>query len=1022
VSRLPRGSRIASLVVLLGLGPARAGLAVDAEHALSQYVRDRWGAERGFPGGTVQAISQTGDGYLWVGTDRGLFRFDGLTFRAFPEPRTPGPPIPRVLGLAADTSGNLWMRLDGARLLRYHGGIVEARPALLHVDRGQSETVPGFEPSEDALTAMTLARDGTVLVTGILNGVLRWSGTRFEPITVVDRYPRSPVLSIGEAPDGALWMGTQEEGLLRLSEGRLTRFTAGLPDRLVGAVLPVGPRDVWIATAKGVVRWDGAGISARGLDRRVSAAVATAMIADGQSNVWIGTARGLMRVDADGVSALEPSDPAHPAVTALFEDRDGSVWIGGAGGLERLREVPFVALGPAQGLPSDLDGPLVVDAERRVCFAPLAGGVFCMANGRIAEVRSEGLPGDVAYSLAVRGTDVWVGRKSGALTWISKEGVRTYRSAGGRGDPPIYAVNVGADGAVWAGTLGGGLARLQDGGFTTTTTKDGLPSDTINSIADRTDGSVWVGTPAGLGALSGGSWRTYTTRDGLPSDEVNCLLEDSARTLWIGTADGLALVDDGRVRVPLGHVPALRAQILGLAEDRLGWLWVATARGVVRARREALRDRVLAEGDVTAYGAEEGLSGTPLAKRHRTVVADVAGRIWFSTDRGLFAVDPARAADAVTPVVSRIESLSADGTSLETSEPTRVPPGPHRVTFAFSGVSLSAPESIRYRFRLDGFDHGWSGPVTTREAAYTNLGPGAYRFRVMASSREGVWRGSEASVGLEIQPTLSQMAPVRAAAAAAALLVLAVLYHLRLRRLTREMTVRFQERLDERTRIAQDLHDTLLQGFLSASMQLHVAVEDVPSPSPARQRLDGVLALMARVIEEGRNAVRGLRAVEEEFDLEQAFARVRDDLRLDDHVEFRVLREGPARPLHPMIRDDAYRIGREALVNAIRHSGAKRIEVTVECAPHQLRVLVRDDGRGIDPEVLRAGREGHWGLSGMRERAERVGGHLRVWSRAGAGTEVELSVPGHVAFRSWAPPGFRARLAALARRWRPRAR
>jgi signal transduction histidine kinase len=292
----------------------------------------------------------------------------------------------------------------------------------------------------------------------------------------------------------------------------------------------------------------------------------------------------------------------------------------------------------------------------------------------------------------------------------------------------------------------------------------------------------------------------------------------------------------------------------------------------------------------------------------------------------------------------------------------------------------------------------------------------------MASSREGVWRGSEASVGLEIQPTLSQKAPVRVTAAAAALLALAFLYRLRLRRLTREMTVRFQERLDERARIAQDLHDTLLQGFLSASMQLHLAVEDVPSPSPARTRLDGVLALMARVIDEGRNAVRGLRSVEEESDLEQAFARVRDDLRLGDDVEFRVLREGPARPLHPIIRDEVYRIGREALVNAIRHSGANRIEVAVECGPHQLRVLVRDDGRGIDPEVLRAGREGHWGLSGMRERAERVGGHLRVWSRPGAGTEVELSVPGSVAFRSWTPPGFRARLAAIARRWRPRAR
>jgi signal transduction histidine kinase/ligand-binding sensor domain-containing protein len=1005
VSPLARAPFIGALAVLLALGAAGVALAMDRDRALSQYARDRWGADRGFPGGTVQAISQTDDGYLWVGTDRGLYRFDGLTFRAFPQAGTAAPPIPRVLGLTADARGDLWMRLGGPRLLR--------------IDQGRLEAVAGLEPSEDALTAMALGREGSLLVAGIINGVLRWSGTRFEPIAVpLDRYPASPILSMGEGADGALWMGTQEDGVLRLAEGRLTQFTAGLPDRQVGAVLPVGPRDVWIATGKGVVRWDGAAISARGLDPRVREAVATVMMADQESNVWIGTAGGLMRVNAAGVSALEAAEPARAAVTALFEDRDGSVWIGVPGALERLREVPFMALGSAQGLPSDLNGPVVVDAERRVCFAPLEGGVFCMTNGRVAEVRSEGLPGDVAYSLSARGTEVWVGRKSGALTRISEDGAsaRTWRSADAREAPPIYAVHAGADGTVWAGTLGGGLKRFHEGGFTTYRTQEGLPSDTITSIVDRADGSVWVGTPAGLGVLSAGRWRAYTTHDGLPGGEVNCLIEDSARTLWIGTAEGLALFDNGRVQVPPGP-PALRAEILGLAEDRLGWLWVATAQGVVRARREALRGRTLGEGDVATYGPAEGLSGTALGKRHRSVVTDVAGRIWFSTDRGLVVADPARAADAVIPVVSHIESLSADGTSIELSEPTRVPAGPNRVTFTFSAVSLSAPESIRYRYRLDGVDRGWSETVTTGEASYTNLGPGLYRFRVMASNRQGVWRGSQASVGLEVPPTLSQTAWFRAAAAAAALLTLALLYYLHLRRLTREMTVRFRERLDERTRIAQDLHDTLLQGFLSASMQLHLAVDQVPASSPGRGRLDDVLALMARVIEEGRKAVSGLRSFEEQSDLEQAFARVRDDLGLADDVEFRVLREGPLRPLHPIIRDDVYRIGREALVNAVRHAGAKRIEVTVECASHQLRVLVRDDGRGIDPEVLRAGRDGHWGLSGMRERAERVGGHLRVWSRPGAGTEIELSVPGHVAFRSGAPAGLGARLAAVPRRW-----
>jgi signal transduction histidine kinase len=314
-------------------------------------------------------------------------------------------------------------------------------------------------------------------------------------------------------------------------------------------------------------------------------------------------------------------------------------------------------------------------------------------------------------------------------------------------------------------------------------------------------------------------------------------------------------------------------------------------------------------------------------------------------------------------------------------------------------VSLSAPDGIHFRYRLDGFDERWSEPVTGREAVYTNLAPGTYRFRVSASNREGLWQGSEAAVGLVIEPTLWQSAWARVTAGLAGAILLAAVFRLRVRRVTRQIAVRFADRLDERTRIAQELHDTLLQGFLGASMQLHLAVDQVPHESSARRSLDHALALVSRVIDEGRNAVRGLRSAGDDLDLEQAFCRVRHDLEIGDEVDFRVIGEGKPRPLHPMIRDDVYRIGREALVNAVRHSAARRIEVAIECAPHHLRLLVRDDGRGIDPEVLRAGRAGHWGLPGMRERAERVGGRLRLWSRPGAGTEVELSIPGHVAFK-----------------------
>jgi signal transduction histidine kinase len=226
-------------------------------------------------------------------------------------------------------------------------------------------------------------------------------------------------------------------------------------------------------------------------------------------------------------------------------------------------------------------------------------------------------------------------------------------------------------------------------------------------------------------------------------------------------------------------------------------------------------------------------------------------------------------------------------------------------------------------------------------------------------------------------------------------------------RLTQQLNMRFEERLAERTRIAQELHDTLLQGFLSASMQLHVADDQLPVDSPAKPLVNRVLTLMGRVIDEGRNAVRGLRSGHDDsYDLGQAFSRVAQELGLRPEVDFRVVMEGMPRALHPVIRDEVYRIGRESLVNAFRHSRASKIEVEVDYSASNLRILVRDNGCGIDPQVLRAGRDGHWGLPGMRERAEKVGAKLRVWSRAAGGTEVELTVPGLVAFQSHAsaPP------------------
>jgi signal transduction histidine kinase len=462
----------------------------------------------------------------------------------------------------------------------------------------------------------------------------------------------------------------------------------------------------------------------------------------------------------------------------------------------------------------------------------------------------------------------------------------------------------------------------------------------------------------------------------------------------------LAFFSAGHFKVPQKVPGLLHEAIFGLAEDRNGGLWVATANHVLQVKRAGLMGSALSETDVRGYGLADGLLSTEGVKRSQSVVVDSQGRVWFSTNRGLSIVNPARGTANSVPALVHIEAVSADGSPFDPRGPIRLPAGRHRTTFRYVGLSLGNSDRVRYRYMLEGFDHEWSQAVTNREATYGNLGAGTYRFRVMASNSDGLWDASEAAVGFEVEPTLWQMRWFQLGCAICAGLMALLLYRLRVHQVTRLLNVRFEERLAERVRVAQELHDTLLQGVFSASMQLHVVAGGLPEGSPMRPPLDRILQLMGQVAEEGRNTLRGLRSsIGAADDLQNSFSQIPRELGRQT-AGFRVVVEGEALPLRFAIRDDVYRIGREALVNAFRHSGAGNIDLHLEYVGNELRMLVRDDGCGIDPHVLQLGRDGHWGLSGMRERAERIGARLRVLSRPGGGTEVELRVPSKVAFES----------------------
>lgn len=978
----------------MSIGIAIAAQALDSARAMSQYIHDEWGTQGGFLGGDIYAISQSYDGYLWIGTARGLVRFDGSNFSLMQRPMPDAPAIGPVRGLESDASGNLWVLLEGPHMLRYRAGKFE-------------DVFARYDLQGISLTAISLDSDGNLLVAELGDRILRFRNGAFETVVPADKVPGT-VIAMAETRDQSLWMVTQDDALYRVGEAPHSDVSRVLADTSIISLLPAINGGLWIGTGHGIRFWGGSGISAALLPSSIAQGRVMSMAMDRDLNVWMGTDHGLIRIDRGGAASFDDLHRSSAGeVTALYADRDGDVWVGGRQGIARLRDGAFNVYTTVQGLPSDSNGPLFVDSEGRTWFAPLSGGLYWLKDGRVARINAAGLDQDVVYSISGGAGEIWVGRQRGGLTRLTWSGDRfiakTYTQADGLAQNSVYAVYRSRDGTVWAGTVSGGVSAWKNGAFTTYTTANGLPANTVTSIVEGDEGRMWFATPGGLSSVADGHSMMRVLESGLPSQNVSTLFEDRAGVLWIATANGLACLSSGQLVIPRNVPESLREQILGIAEDKRGSLWVVTSDHVLQVNRGRLLSGLLSDSDMQSYGTNDGLLSIQGVRRERSVVTDPLGRIWFSLNRGIAVTDPRLTAIKVAPVMVRMDAMAAGGEPVDPLSQPKLAAGKRAITFNYAPTTLSAPDRVRFRYKLEGSGEGWSGAVASRHVVYTNLGPGSYRFFVVASNNEGLWNGPETIVAFTIEPAFWQTWWFFILWAALGIAVIAGLYRLRMHQLTKGLNARFQERLAERTRIAQDLHDTLLQGVLSASMQLDVAHDHVPDDSPAKPLLQRVLTLMGQVSVEGRNALQGLRSADSTgHSLELAFSRIRQEFDVEEKIGYRVISPSVVRPLHPLIRDEVYRIGREALVNAFLHARARSVEVELEYASRHLRVLVRDDGRGIDPQVLTAGRDGHWGLAGMRERSESIGASLRLRSRVGAGTEVELTVPSEVAFQGHA--------------------
>jgi len=793
--RLRVGAAAAALLIFC----ATPSTALDPHRMISQYARDHWTIENELPGGARSAIAQTPDGYLWIGTEKCLFRFDGLSFRVFQQASPESLPIGSVQQLTTDNSGNLWVLLANTKLLRFHDGKFE-------LGRGEAEI---------GVTAIGRRANGAPMFASLAYGALTYRDSKFLSVfpssdlsstptapssddlstrlswaTSVAAHslaqPDSAVTSMVETSDGRVWLGTRDKGLFYLDHGRISPVRLPGVSRNVRSLLPLENGELWIGTERGIFRWNGKEVNQSGISPALRQAEVRAMIRDRDANVWVGTSAGLVRVNKEGISFDDMgSDHAKP-VTALFEDREGNLWIGRSHGLERLRETAFVTY-PFRTSQEESSGPVFVDATGRVWFASFKGGLQWLRQGQGGIVSNDDLNHDVVYSITGGDNELWIGRQRGGLTRLrfgaGRIRARTYTVSDGLPENSVYAVYRSRDGSVWAATLNAGISQFVDGHFKTYSIGSGLPSNTITSIDESPDGTMWFGTPNGLAAYSRNRWSVFTSRNGLPNDNVTYLLADSTGTVWVGTVSGLAMLQSGQIKKANSIPSALREDILGIAGDNIGNLWIATSNHILSVNRARLLSATLTESDIQDYGLEDGLIGRQGVKRFRSVFADTQGKIWFSTDRGLAVVDPLRAARESVPVIVQIESLSADGNSLDLEPPIRVPPDTHRLTFRFSGNSLSDSKRIQFRYKLEGFDKDWSEPVSTRAAVYTSVDWGSYAFRVMASNSAGIWNDQATKLSFNIAPTWYQTRAFRVFLAASLLVATWALLRWRIHRL-----------------------------------------------------------------------------------------------------------------------------------------------------------------------------------------------------------------------------------------------
>lgn len=971
---------------------ARCAFAVDPNQPATSYIRTGFGVEDGLSSNVVNSILQTRDGFLWLGTDAGLDRFDGRHFTPinFRGPRATPQGI--VNSLAEGLEGDLWIGTS-AGLVRI------SKPGLDYFHRSQSifyhpAAATGGKDLSDEVTCLAVNRDGTVWV-GTSTGLYRFRASKFE--TVI---PREFISHIEQGADGRMLIVTShrfvEADGLRLVEHPDLGRELGVSGGAIFQVFQDHSGTMWYSTTAGLARRVGGAIksfhSGSGVLR---------VYEDPQRNLWVRQLTGVSRATSTGFEPLSLDIPPR----YIYGDRQNNLWVGTNGeGLFRFKDRPIRMFTKADGLPNNI--PMTV--------------------------------------LSKHDGSLWVGNNCGGLSVFDGKRFRTYDEKDGLLNSCVWSLAEAQNGDLWVGTWGGGLFRFADGHFVQFSHHQGLAGEVVRSIAVAHDGSLWIATEYGLSHMKNDRFRTYSMADGLSSDRIVSVYEDRQGGIWAGTSRGIDRMNGSRfTTVPFQHVmPSVEVtdpRYISFGEDSAGklyvlsarrgvdhiegnWLaavnrdldllsmtsirgsdvWFSGANGIIRlsgSSPEKIDSSHEKPFDYSMFGRADGMNSTQCGIGAPNMAMAADGKLWVATVQGLAMLEPAQLHRNNAKPVIFIEDVTVGKEKQPVGRELVLPPGTHHVELQFGSIELASPEKIHFQYRLDGVDTEWLDAGSTFSAIYTNFARGTHQFHLRACNSDGIWDHTGITYQITQLPFYYETRLFQFAVGGTAILLLGCAYWFRLHQMTIQMNARLDERVAERTRLARELHDTLLQTIHASAMMLHTAREAPDNPSQTVTALERLSEWLGRATDEARTSLQSLRSsAHETNDLVDALRLAGAECRSNNPIQFALSVDGKIREMHPIVRDEVYHIGREAIRNACSHSRGSVVEVELKYA-RDLILHVSDDGQGMEPEVVLHGRPGHFGLKGMRERATRIGGRLTVQSSGGSGTRIEVTVPGQNAYR-----------------------